>query len=118
MTVKIDIKNQTFPFELQDNPTANDFVKKLPLQLRLVRSLNNEFTCTLQEPLVDDSEGATSRARSGSVYYFSLWNAFVLVLRSVNLSPYRVVHIGDIKGEITQLFENERIVAANIEVED
>lgn len=116
MTVQIGIKNQVFPLELKDNKTALDFLQKLPLHIRLVRSLNNEFTCTLQEPLVDDSEGATCRIRTGSVYYFSLWNAFVLVLKNVNLSPYSVVHIGDIKGDITPLFDNERIVAASIEV--
>ena len=116
MTVQIGIKNQVFPLELKDNKTALDFLQKLPLHIRLVRSLNNEFTCTLQEPLVDDREGATGRIRTGSVYYFSLWNAFVLVLKNVNLSPYSVVHIGDIKGDITPLFDNERIVAASIEV--
>ncbi|MBR3454779.1 MAG: hypothetical protein IKH26_05615 [Bacteroidaceae bacterium] len=114
MTTQIEIKNQTFTLELEDNPTALDFYHKLPLQIRLVRSLSNEFTCTLQEPLVDDNEGATSRIRSGSVYYFSLWNAFVLVLKNVNLSPYSVVHIGDIKGDIIPLFDKERIVAVNI----
>ena len=40
----------------------------------------------------------------------------MLVLKNVNLSPYSVVHIGDIKGDITPLFDNERIVAASIEV--
>ncbi|MBR4366889.1 MAG: hypothetical protein IKP43_08935 [Bacteroidaceae bacterium] len=114
MTVQIEIKNQVFPLELENNPTALDFYNKLPLQVRLVRSLSNEFTCTLQEPLVDDSEGATSRIRCCSVYYFSLWNAFVLVLKNVNLSPYKVVHIGDIKGDITPLFDKERVVAVNI----
>ena len=113
MTAQIEIKNQIFPLDMEDNPTALDFFHKLPLQVRLVRSLNNEFTCTLQEPLVDDSEGSTSRIRSGSVYYFSLWNALVIVLKDVNLSPYSVVHIADIKGDIKPLFDQERIVSAS-----
>ncbi len=116
MTVQIRIKNSVFPLELQDNPTALDFCGKLPLQVRLVRSLNNEFTCTLQDPLVDNIDGATSRLQEGAVYYFSLWNAFVVVLRNVNISPYSVVHIGDIRGDIKPLFTNERVVTASIEI--
>ena len=68
-------------------------------------------------PLVDDNTGATSRLYEGSVYYFSLWNAFVVVLKNVNISPYSVVHIGDAEGDIKALFANERVVAIAIDKE-
>ena len=115
MTTRISIANHVFPLKLGDNPTARDFADKMPLQLRVVRTFNNEFTCTLPVPLIDDSTGVTSRLNEGSVYYFGLWNAFVMVLKNVNISPYSVVHIGDIEGDIKPLFANERIMAVGID---
>ena len=50
---------------------------------------------------------AGSDIKAGHIYYWDGWNAFVINFEDYDISPYKVVHIGEIKSEdISDILKN------------
>ena len=96
MTIKVN--EIEYEVVLDQNETVNDIMEKMPLSLHMVRYAGHEFYSEL--PFVPVfAPRTTSEIKAGHVYYWDGWNAFVINYVDYDISPYKVVHIGEIKDK-------------------
>ena len=105
-SMKVVINNKEYDVELDNNSTTNDVLKNLPLELNIQRYAGHEYYDELPfRPTFD--ENRTSNIKAGHIYYWDGWNAFVINFEDYDITPYKVVHIGEIKdSSVIQLLEN------------
>lgn len=104
--MNIVINNKTYEVELIDGVTSKDIVEKLPLELKLNRYAEHEYSGELPfTPKMD--KNTTSNVVVGHLYYWDGWNSFVINYKDLDISPYKVVDLGDIKDKsIVEILEN------------
>ena len=94
-TMYITIHGKNYAVWLEANETAQAIAAALPLDLKMERFGGHEFWATL--PFVPPfAQPRTSQIKAGHVYYWDGWNAFVINYIDWDISPYKVVHIGEI----------------------
>ena len=105
-SMKILFNGTEYDVVLEKNVTSDEIVEKLPLSLTLVRYAGHEYYSELPfTPAFSDE--TTSNIKAGHIYYWGGWNAFVINFEDYDISPYKVVHIGEIKSEdISDILEN------------
>lgn len=104
--MQLTINGTEYEVELDNNVTIDDIVKKLPLELTLTRYAGHEYYSELPFTPVFAKE-TTSNIKAGHVYYWDGWNAFVINYEDYDISPYQVVHIGEIKSEdVCEMLKN------------
>lgn len=103
--MKVIMNNKEYEVELDNNDTTNDILSNIPFDLNMQRYAGNEYYGELSfRP--KNTEG-NSEIKAGHIYYWDGWNAFVLNFEDRNISPYKVVHIGEIKDKtIIDLLKN------------
>lgn len=97
-TMNIVIAGKTYKAIMNDNKTSQDIIKNLPLTLNYVRYAEHEYYAELPFKPVFDKE-RTSHILAGHIYYWDGWNAFVINYKECDISPYKVVHIGEIEDK-------------------
>ena len=104
--MQITIDGTEYEVELDNNVTIDDIVKKLPIELTLTRYAGHEYYSEL--PFTPSfAKETTSNIKAGHVYYWDGWNAFVINYEDYDISPYQVVHIGEIKSEdVSEMLKN------------
>lgn len=96
--MKLSINGAEYEVVLEQNDTVKDIVKHMPLKLDMVRFAGHEFYSKLSfTPNL--AKDRTSKIKAGHVYYWDGWNAFVINYIDSDISPYQVVHIGEIKDK-------------------
>ncbi|MBP5212737.1 MAG: hypothetical protein J6Z30_07760 [Pyramidobacter sp.] len=95
-SIQIAVGGKTYAVRLEDSETARAIAAKLPLALEMKRFGGHEFYASL--PFTPPfAARRTSKIKAGGVYYWDGWNAFVINYIDWDISPYEVVHIGDIE---------------------
>ena len=97
-TMNFVIAGKTYKASVNDNKTSQDIIKNLPLSLNYVRYAEHEYYAELPFKPVFDKE-RTSHILAGHLYYWDGWNAFVINYKECDISPYKVVHIGEIEDK-------------------
>ncbi len=92
------IAGKKYKAKINDNKTSQDIIKNLPLSLKYVRYAEHEYYAELPFKPVFDKE-RTSHILAGHIYYWDGWNAFVINYKECDISPYKVVHIGEIEDK-------------------
>lgn len=106
LTMNITIGDMTYAVRLDDNETTRDIVENMPLEMSMVRYAGHEYYSELSFTPEFDSN-RTSNIKAGNVYYWDGWNAFVINYEDYDISPYKVVHIGEITDAgISQYLSN------------
>ena len=105
-SMKILFNGTEYDVVLEKNVTSDEIVEKLPLSLTLVRYAGHKYYSELPfTPAFSDE--TTSNIKAGHIYYWDGWNAFVINFEDYDISPYKVVHIGEIGSEdISYILEN------------
>ncbi len=105
-TMKILIDNKEYEVDLINSVTLTDILNMKPLDLKLVRYAGHEYYSELPSKPTMDSN-TTSKILAGHIYYWDGWNAFVINFEDYDITPYKVVHIGEIKDKsIIEYLEN------------
>lgn len=94
-TMKITIGDTEYDVILDENITVTDITSNMPLELELTRYAGHEYYAELPFTPKFASE-TTSQILAGHVYYWDGWNAFVINYIDSDISPYNVVHVGEI----------------------
>ena len=94
MELKLDGKSYTV--KLNENKTVRDILDMLPLTLHLQRRGGHEYYDALPEKPEIAGVPMTSNAHAKGIYYYDGWTAFTVLFGGANISPFRVVHIGDV----------------------
>lgn len=117
-TMKVIINDKSYEVELFDSVTKNEIINMLPLELTLQRYAGHEYYSELPtKPTMD--ENTTSNIFAGHIYYWDGWNAFVINYEDYDITPYKVVHIGEIKDKsiVDYLRKADKNVKIKLEVE-
>lgn len=105
--MKLKIDGKTYMVALQDNKTVDDILEMLPLSLHLQRRANHEYYDSLPQKPEISGVPMTSDAHAKGIYYYDGWTAFTVLFGGANISPFQVVHIGDIvEDEIIEHLKN------------
>ena len=106
VNMKIIIDDKEYEVELFDSITKDEILSQRPLDLTLSRYAGHEYYAELPSKPTMDSN-TTSNILAGHIYYWDGWNAFVINYEDYDISPYKVVHIGEIKDKsIIEYLEN------------
>lgn len=96
-SMDIRVNENTYTVALESNVTVDELLANMPLELNMVRYAGHEYYAELPfTPTM--AGGTTSEILAGHVYYWDGWNAFVINYEDTNISPYRVVHVGEVTG--------------------
>ncbi len=76
--IRFSFADQTFTVTLQDNPTARDFLRLLPLDLRIEDYGSNEKIVYLPEKLTQAEAGPIASPAAGDICYFAPWGNLAL----------------------------------------
>ena len=117
-TMKVIINDKSYEVELFDSITKDKIINMLPLDLTLQKYAEHEYYSELPtKPTMD--ENTTSNILAGDIYYWDGWNAFVINYEDYDITPYKVVHIGEIKDKsiVDYLRKAEKNVKIKLEVE-
>lgn len=117
-TMKVIIDEKSYDVELFDSVTKDEIINMLPLELTLQRYAGHEYYSELPSKPTMDSN-TTSNILAGHIYYWDGWNAFVINYEDYDISPYKVVHIGEIKDKsiIDYLKKTDNNINIKLEVE-
>lgn len=115
-TMKVMINGTEFETVLDSNVTVDEITSELPLDLTLVRYAGHEYYAELPYTPVF-AEERTSHIEAGHIYYWDGWNAFVINYEDYDISPYKVVHIGEITDpSVSDMLRNaENEIAVKVE---
>ena len=104
--MNIVINNKIYEVELINGVTSKEIIEKSPLELKLNRYVEHEYSGELPfTPKMD--ENTTSNVLAGHLYYWDGWNSFVINYEDLDISPYKVVDLGEIKDKgIVEVLEN------------
>ena len=106
--MKVIIDDKSYDVELLDSITKDEIINMLPLELSLQRYTSHEYYSELPSKPTMDSN-TTSNILAGHIYYWDGWNAFVINYEDYDITPYKVVHIGEIKDKsIVEYLRNAR----------
>ena len=117
--MKIQINETEYQVKLDHNETVQDLLENLPLEMELSRYAGHEYYSSLPfTPRFDINR--TSHILAGHIYYWDGWNAFVINFEDCDISPYKVVHIGEIEDSAVSqiLSQSGQSVFVNVSHEE
>ncbi len=114
--MNIIIADREYETILLPGITEREIENMLPLDLQLERYAEHEYSGPLpSKPIMD--RNVTSKVEAGHIYYWDGWNAFVINYKDLDISPYKVVHIGEVKDKSIIEFLNNTNKTINIRLE-
>ena len=104
--IQAQFSGNQYDIILDSNKAVSDLQRMLPLTLELNRYGGNEFSCTLPKKLTDKGVEKTSFVKKNHIYYWDPWTSFALVYKDSNISPYKLVHIGEATGNLAGILDS------------
>jgi len=104
-TMKLTLNEHEYNVTLNKNSTTDDILKLLPMNLEMQRYAGHEYYTSLLDTPTIEGVTTTSDIKAGGIYYWDGWNAFVINFEDTNIAPYKVVHVGDVNGDIVSDLE-------------
>ena len=108
MDIIFEIDDKEYRGFLKTMPLTEDIVSSLPAELIFEHGGDREYYAIMDiNPDVCDSCRLNRIERNG-LYWFPDWNAICIILNDTDISPYIVVHIGDMDDDIADRLLDER----------
>ena len=105
MAFKITINKKDFTARLADSEPVRQLAEQLPIALDFERSGNHEFFCRMVKGLDVSVQSGTSDIHKNGIYYFDGWKALSFVYKDMNISPYKVVWLGEFSEDVCRTLE-------------
>jgi hypothetical protein len=105
MNFKITINKKDFSAKLADSEPVRQLAEQLPAERDFKRSGNHEFFCRLGTGLDVSGQTGTSDIHKNGIYFFDGWKALSFVYKDMNISPYKVVWLGDFSEDVCRTLE-------------
>ena len=105
MNFKITINKKDFSAKLADSEPVRQLAEQLPAERDFERSGNHEFFCRLGTGLDVSGQTGTSDIHKNGIYFFDGWKALSFVYKDMNISPYKVVWLGDFSEDVCRTLE-------------
>lgn len=105
MRIIITINRREFAATLPDTDTVRQLAAQFPINKTFQKSGSHEFFCKLKKGIDVSELSGTSDIHKNGIYYFDGWKALSFVYRDMNISPYKVVLLGDLNEDACPVFE-------------
>ncbi len=103
MRVIITLDDIEYNGLLKDMPLIDDIASVLPIELTFERGGDREYYASMNiDPEIHES-CRSSRIERNGLYWFPEWKAFCIVLNDTDISPYSVIHLGDMDDDIASV---------------
>ncbi|WP_455615019.1 cyclophilin-like fold protein [Eisenbergiella sp.] len=118
--MKLILEGKSYTVKLNENKTVRDILDMLPLSLNLQRRGGHEYFNALPEKPELTGAPMTSNVHAKGIYYYDGWTAFTVLFRGSDISPFRVVHIGDVVEDevIEHLERSGETILAEVEKQE
>ena len=105
MRAIIAINGREYAATLPDNDAVRQLAAQFPINETFQKSGNHEFFCKLKKGIDVSGLSGTSDIHKNGIYYFEGWKALSFVYRDMNISPYKVVLLGDFEDDVCPVLE-------------
>jgi hypothetical protein len=93
MRIRLTFADQDFTATLETNPAARDFLRQLPLDLRIEDYGGSEKIAYLPTPLTEADAGPISDPSPGDICYFAPWGNLAMYHGDYSNYP-RLIRLG------------------------
>ena len=101
-TIEIDGGANRWIAQIEDNPSARDFLVQLPLELKLDDYAGTEKVASLPRKLTRDAAPVAVMPRAGDFAYYAPWGNLALFYRDGHHSPGLII-LGRFLGPVAGL---------------
>ena len=105
LNMKVILNGKTFAAECEESGTFRDIEAMLPMEFRMRRNGDVEFTGKLPSKPRNDGR-KVSHTQPNEIYYYEGWNVLCLNYRASDISPYTVTYVGTVSdAEFTEILK-------------
>ncbi len=106
MSITLALDGREYRGTLQDLHLAEGIRSALPRTLEFSRGGDREYYAVMDASPDGKGSRATSDIRRNGIYWFPDWRALCIVMTDADISPYSVIHIGDMDDDIASALIN------------
>ena len=102
MKLKLTFNKKTYHAKMLDTPLVKQIIDMCPFELTYKRNNENEYYASLPKSI--DAKGSIfeSIAKKNQIWCFADWNAFCLLFNDCDISPWKIIHLGDFVEDISE----------------
>ena len=104
--MKVTINSQEYHVKVNNDPMVAQILAMCPMTLAVNRSGDHEYYGRLPQKADDRKSRQTSEAHKNELMYFGGWNCLTLLFEDVNVTPYKLVKLGEFEEDITDLLKS------------
>lgn len=103
MEIIIAIEGIQYKAKLSDSDAVRQLAEQLPAEEIFQKSGEHEFFCHLGHGINVRGMDVTSDIHRNGIYYFADWKALSFVYKDMNISPYKVVYLGEFSSDVCEV---------------
>ena len=101
----LTIDGKVYHAVLRENSLAEQIAAMCPLELDYTRGGGHEYYAALPKKVSAKGCESTTKGCRNGLYYFEGWNAFSLVFRDCDITPYQIHQIGEFEEDVSTVLE-------------
>lgn len=106
MRFKITVYKNVFYADMIENSITKEIEKHLPLELVYNRYTEHEYYTRLPFFVSCENCKKQTLANKNEIWYFDGWNALTILFDNCDTSPFEVVKLGDVNGDIASFLKD------------
>ena len=102
MKLKLTLNNKVYHAKMLDTPLVKQILEMCPFELKYQRSQEHEYFAKLPKPTNAKGSKQESKANKNQIWFFEDWNSFCLLFNDCDVSPWKIIHLGDFVDDISE----------------
>ena len=102
MKLKLTFNKKTYHAKMLDTPLVKQIIDMCPFELTYKRNNENEYYASLPKSIDVKGSKFESIAKKNQIWCFADWNAFCLLFNDCDISPWKIIHLGDFVEDISE----------------
>ena len=102
MKLKLTLNNKVYHAKMLDTPLVKQIMDMCPFELKYQRSQEHEYYAKLPKSVDAKGSKQESKASKNQIWLFEDWNAFCLIFKDCDIAPWKIIHLGDFKEDISE----------------
>ena len=102
MKLKLTLNNKVYHAKMLDTPLVKQIIDMCPFELKYQRSQEQEYFAKLPKSTNAKGSKQETKASKNQIWFFEDWNAFCLIFKDCDTSPWKIIHLGDFEEDISE----------------
>ena len=102
MKLKLSFNNKIYHANMLNTPLVKQIISMCPFELNYQRSQEHEYYASLPKSIDAKGSKLESKAKKNQIWCFADWNAFCLIFSDCDISPWKIIHLGDFVEDISE----------------